>query len=119
MTLWRMFNPIDMSRNLLYFPADSVLLIKARKVSNQTKYREIVGRKVKETTGIVATGNVFINSDLKVKYLQTELQADATEMEGAAVAQVCYQLKVLCLILRSISDNANSKAHLNMNILLP
>lgn len=65
---------------------------------------------------IVATGDVFINSDLRVKCLQTELPADVTEMEGSAVAQVRYQLKVLCLILRSISDNANSKAHLDMNI---
>lgn len=116
MTLWKTFNPIDKSRNPLYFPADSILLMKAQKVSNQTKYREIIGRKVKVMTGIVATGDVFVNSDEKVKILQNQLKADATEMEGAAVAQVCYQLKVPCLILRSISDNANSKAHLDMNV---
>jgi adenosylhomocysteine nucleosidase len=31
-------------------------------------------------------------------------------MEGAAVAQVCYQLGIPCIVIRSISDNANEKA---------
>lgn len=116
MVLWQTFNPTDKSRNPLYFPADSILLQKAQKVSNLTKYKEIVGRKVKVMTGIVATGDVFVNSDEKVKELQNKVKADATEMEGAAVAQVCYELKIPCLILRSISDNANSKAHVDMNV---
>ncbi len=116
MLIWNTRNPIDGIQNPMYFPADSVLLIKAQKASNQTKFKEIEGRKIKVMSGIVATGDVFVNSDEKVKILQEQVKADATEMEGAAVAQVCYQLKVPCLILRSISDNANSKAHVDMKI---
>jgi adenosylhomocysteine nucleosidase len=116
MLIWNTRNPIDGVANPMYFPADSVLLLKAQKASNLTKFKEIEGRKIKVKTGIVATGDVFVNSDEKVKILQEQVKADATEMEGAAVAQVCYQLKIPCLILRSISDNANSKAHVDMNI---
>src|SRR5262249_1014668 len=42
--------------------------------------------------------------------LRQEFQADATEMEGAAVVQVCGQLGVPCLVLRSLSDDAGAKA---------
>ena len=115
MVLWQTFNPTQKVRNPLYFPADSVLLMKAQKVSGRTKYRTVLGRNVKVITGIVATGDVFVNSNQKVEQLKTQLKADAAEMEGAAVAQVCYQLKMPCLIIRSISDNANAKAHLDMN----
>jgi adenosylhomocysteine nucleosidase len=116
MTVWNTRNPIDGVANPMYFPADSVLLLKAQKASSRTKFREIEGRKIKVMLGIVATGDVFVNSDETVKVLQEQVKADATEMEGAAVAQVCYELKIPCLILRSISDNANSKAHVDMNV---
>jgi adenosylhomocysteine nucleosidase len=31
-------------------------------------------------------------------------------MEGAAVAQICWQQQVPCLVIRSMSDKADSKA---------
>ena len=34
-------------------------------------------------------------------------------MEGAAVAQICYQQKVSFLIIRSLSDSANDNAALD------
>lgn len=35
------------------------------------------------------------------------------EMEGAAVAQVCYEYQVPFSIIRIISDNANDNAHID------
>lgn len=116
MLVWNTRNPINGVENPKYFPADSMLFLRATKAANLTKFKEIEGRKIKIMTGIIATGDVFVNSDEKVKTLQEQIKADATEMEGAAVAQVCYELKIPCLILRSISDNANSKAHVDMNV---
>jgi len=46
--------------------------------------------------------------------LRKEFKADATEMEGAAVAQICWQRRVPCLILRSLSDSAGAKAQENV-----
>ena len=48
--------------------------------------------------------------------LRKEFKADATEMEGAAVAQICSQRQVPCLILRSLSDSAGAKAQENLLI---
>ena len=56
------------------------------------------------------TGDAFVASPAKKDALRKEFKADATEMEGAAVAQVCWQRHVPCLILRSLSDSAGAKA---------
>ena len=52
--------------------------------------------------GLVASGDQFLNDALPGLV--------AVEMEGAAVAQVCYELGVPCAVLRTISDNANEHA---------
>jgi adenosylhomocysteine nucleosidase len=36
-------------------------------------------------------------------------------MEGAAVAQVCYEYNVPLVVVRSISDKANAIAHIDFN----
>ena len=38
-------------------------------------------------TGVIVTGDAFVASPAKKDALRKELKADATEMEGAAVAQ--------------------------------
>ncbi len=45
--------------------------------------------------------------------LRKKLGADAVEMEGAAVAQLCYQRRIGYLVIRSISDNADEGAVLD------
>lgn len=107
-------NPGYVDVNPIYFPADEVLLKKAQTIANKTHYKIVGDRNLKVMTGTIATGDVFVNSNQKVEELRTKYGADATEMEGAAVAQVCYQQKIPCLVIRSISDNANAKAHLDM-----
>ena len=61
-------------------------------------------------TGVIVTGDAFVASPAKKDALRKEFKADATEMEGAAVAQICWQRRVPCLILRSLSDSAGAKA---------
>jgi Phosphorylase superfamily len=56
----------------------------------------------------------FVASPAKKDALRKEFKADATEMEGAAVAQICWQRRVPCLILRSLSDSAGAKAPENV-----
>jgi adenosylhomocysteine nucleosidase len=61
--------------------------------------------------GLVASGDQFINDGHRINALQTALPGLlAVEMEGAAVAQVCFELGIPCAILRTISDNANENA---------
>lgn len=60
--------------------------------------------------GIIVTGDMFVASATKTAELRSRFQADAVEMEGAAVAQLCWQQHVPCLVIRSISDKADAAA---------
>lgn len=61
--------------------------------------------------GLVASGDQFINSAQRITRLADDHPGLlAVEMEGAAVAQVCFELNVPFAIMRTISDNANEKA---------
>jgi adenosylhomocysteine nucleosidase len=61
--------------------------------------------------GLVVSGDRFIASHAAVSALRDVLpDALATEMEGAALAQVCYEYGVPCAVLRTISDTADAHA---------
>jgi adenosylhomocysteine nucleosidase len=61
--------------------------------------------------GLIGSGDQFINERAHVHALAKALPGLlALEMEGAAVAQVCFELGVPYGVLRTISDNANENA---------
>lgn len=102
--------------NPAFFPADSALLRHAEAAAARVQLEppQPGGARPRITTGIVVTGDQFISSAAKVAQLRTGFNADATEMEGAAVAQVCYQQGVPCLVIRSLSDRADENASNDM-----
>lgn len=65
--------------------------------------------------GVIASGDSFVASEEKKKWIIQNFGASAVEMEGASVANVCYLLKVPCLILRSISDSADGEADISFD----
>lgn len=61
--------------------------------------------------GDIASGDQFISSLEKIKSLNKVLpSAICVEMEGASVAQVCYEYEIPFSIIRIISDKANDNA---------
>jgi len=61
--------------------------------------------------GLIASGDQFVNDAAHINGLNAALPGlVAVEMEGAAVAQVCYELGVPFGVIRTISDNANENA---------
>jgi len=82
----------------------------AEQVELETIKTSIGERTPRIVKGVVVTGDVFVASPEKCIELRNELGADAVEMEGAAVAQICYQQRIPCLVIRSISDKADEKA---------
>jgi adenosylhomocysteine nucleosidase len=61
--------------------------------------------------GLVASGDQFVSARDHIQQLNASLPGLlAVEMEGAAVAQVCFELGVPFAIVRTISDNANEDA---------
>ncbi len=60
--------------------------------------------------GTVASGDKFISDDSDRSSLRTNFCAAAAEMEGGAIAQVCYLNKIPFAIIRAISDLAGDNA---------
>ncbi len=71
--------------------------------------------------GRICSGDIFLSSHQTetFAYLHSELAADAVEMEGAAIAQVCSAHQVPFLVSRTISDKANQEAKLDFEQFLP
>jgi len=90
------------------FPADPELLALAA-ASCERLYP---GR---SKQGRVLSGDQFIASREAVATLHSELNGVCTEMEGAAVAQVCAMNGVPFVIIRSMSDKADGSAHVNFD----
>lgn len=68
--------------------------------------------------GIIASGDQFIHDADKKNWLVNHFQADAVEMEGAAVGVVCNLFKVPFCIFRSISDSADGEADVSFDTFL-
>jgi adenosylhomocysteine nucleosidase len=105
-------NPINRQLNPLFFQADSLLLLAAKSAALTTNFKTM-GNQAQVPhiiIGTIVTGDLLVTSEIKAKELRKKFDADATEMEGAAVAQICWQQQVPCLVIRSMSDKADSKA---------
>jgi len=103
-------NPVSMQENPVYFPSTPALVSLAQQVSGKLALHKISDRAPKVVTGTIVTGDVFVSSRKATQYMYQKMQAKATEMEGAAVAQSCYQQQVPFLVIRSLSDDAGNKA---------
>lgn len=68
--------------------------------------------------GLIASGDRFVSGAAESKALQDALLAGgfsalAVEMEGAAVAQVCFDYGIAFAAVRTISDRADDQAHVD------
>ncbi len=68
--------------------------------------------------GVIATGDQFICKEEKKDWIKKTFDADAIEMEGAAVGLVCHSLNIPFFILRAISDGAGMNAEFDFDIFL-
>lgn len=66
--------------------------------------------KEKVWQGRIVSGDQFVASVEKIKWLKEKFDAYCTEMEGASVAHVCYSLNLPFVIIRAISDKADHDA---------
>jgi len=105
---------LDGMENPVFFPADQKLVTCAQRAAERIDMRRVETvsgqRNPKIIKGVIVTGDSFIASTEKCAELRKKLNADAVEMEGAAVAQICYQRQIDHLVIRSISDSADEGA---------
>lgn len=69
----------------------------------------------KTVMGRIVSGDQFIaNSDVKDKLLNV-FKGSCAEMEGAAIAHICYMNEVPYVIIRNISDSADGSADVSFS----
>ena len=94
------------------FKADPVLLEKAVAAAN-----EVGGARV--VTGLITTGDSFMCDPERIAAMQERFPGvKACEMEGAAIAQCCYQLNVPMVVIRSLSDIAGKASPMSFEAYL-
>ena len=62
--------------------------------------------------GTIASGDIFCTELRMKEKIRGKFNADAIEMEGAAIAQVCKLDNIPFIIIRSISDKPNGNNHI-------
>ena len=93
--------------NLVQIPCSSWIV---KNILNSTKNTI---KNIKIHCGTIVTGDKFINSPTKLMQLNKEFNGIACDMESGAIGQTCYLNKIEFGIIRTISDNANSTAHVD------
>lgn len=94
------------------FKCDAMLIDSAQRAC-----RDIINHKT--FIGRIATGDQFVADIEKIKWLKSEFDAIACEMEGGSIAQVCYLNSIPFVVIRCISDNANIGAHMDYEKFVP
>ena len=89
-----------------YFKADKTLIDLAKKCSTT------LTSKARVFTGRIASGDQFISTPQGKQKIWQTVQGYCAEMEGAAIAHACYVNHIPFVIIRSISDDAENKAHI-------
>ncbi|MDH0660124.1 5'-methylthioadenosine/adenosylhomocysteine nucleosidase [Empedobacter sp. GD03865] len=66
--------------------------------------------------GLIGSGDLFFSTNSQKEKLQQNLpEILCVEMEGAAVAQVCYEFDIPFIIIRTISDDADDHSTVDFN----
>lgn len=94
-----------------YFRADKKLIDQTEEAMKMLQ--------IKYQTGIIATGDVFMNDPERVAFVENTFpHMIAMEMEAGAVGQVCYQYNTPFVVIRSLSDIAGKEAPMSFDAFL-
>ena len=97
-----------LGKRMVEIPADEEISSKLYEAA-----KELDGTRV--FRGIIATGDKFVSDSEERLSIGKEFSALACEMEGGAMAQVCYRARVPFAILRSISDDIGHNTTVDFN----
>ena len=87
-----------------YIYSNTQVTEKFKKISDK-----LSANNFKVITGTIATGDIFCTDIGMKNKIYSKFNADCVEMEGAAIAQVCYLDEIPFIVIRSISDSPNGK----------
>lgn len=91
-----------------FYHSDANLNKKMKKIAKENKWAI--------HNGLIVSGDSFVSSKNQIKAIKKHFpNAIVTEMEGAAVAQTCYQFDIPYLIIRAVSDSSDEEASINFD----
>lgn len=93
-----------------YVESDSKLIEKMEQVILKLKKDEY---KIK--IGAIVSGDIFCTEVKMKEKIRNKFNAEAVEMEGAAIAQVCKLDNIPFIIIRSISDTPNGSNNITFD----
>lgn len=99
---------LSAGKGIINFTADEELSKKLYEASKQLPDTKVL-------RGIIATGDEFVHLPERRLSIGKEFSALACEMEGGAIAQVCYRAQVPFAILRSISDDLTNNTSMSFD----
>ena len=91
--------------NVVEFPSDPALV--------QGLEAAAASLGVHTQVGVIASGDVFVSDAETKRRLVDTFSAIVCEMEGGAIAHVCYVNQVPFCVLRAVSDNGDEHAERN------
>ena len=107
-------HPVTGHANPEFFEAPAKLVARVETAAQTVAFDRLAttqGERVPRVMrGVIVTGDAFVANAAKNAELRNAFHADAVEMEGAAVAQVCAQAGVPCMEVRCISDRTDAGA---------
>lgn len=112
--LKRSFFETDPDKRVILKEAAGVFVDEFKKHITQKEKEEFLISFPKVHITDIGSGDQFINSEKQIRHIKDLLPTvGCIEMEGASVAQVCYEYQVPFSIIRTISDKANDNAHID------
>lgn len=96
--------------------SDTHIFVADKKLVNV--YQDVVQKQFsnkKVVIGTIASGDQFVTSLERKDFIRNNFNAFCVEMEGTAIAHTCYLNRVPFVILRIISDKADTSASINFS----
>ena len=93
-----------------FVESDNILIEKMEQTISKMK-----DNKFKIKIGTIASGDIFCTELRMKEKIRSKFYADAIEMEGAAIAQVCKLDNIPFIVIRSISDKPNGNNNITFD----
>lgn len=86
------------------FAADEKLISAAETAAKKVTDHQVI-------RGLITSGDIFMCQPERINLARQQFpDMEAVEMEGAAIAQVCYQAKIPFVVIRALSDIAGKES---------
>lgn len=99
----------------LGFIPESSIYINSSDILNSIARKVAIKNNIQLKEGIIASGDSFVSSSEKKKWILNNFNALAVEMEGISIAMSANLFNIPFCIIRSISDAADENADINFD----